>query len=232
MSLSARMEMVSHMVTDGNVVADIGTDHAYVPIHLIRHGHCPRAIAMDINRGPVEIARRNIDAYGMHKLIETRLSDGLKQLRDREADTIILAGMGGGLIVRILSEGGHALKTPKELVLQPQSEWAKVRHFIHEMGYRIEEEDMVKDDGKFYVAMRAIPGFQSYYDEYQYQFGGELLRKRHPVLLEYLQREKRIYSNIGMELLKADTEQARERLPEVGQYLDYIEEALDYYGMS
>lgn len=231
MGLSERMLMVSHLVSDGNAVADIGTDHAYVPIHLVRHGHCPRAIAMDVNQGPVEIAERNINAYGLNKIIETRLSDGLAKLRDNEVQTIILAGMGGDLMVRILSEGTHALKTPKELVLQPQSEWTKVRHHIHEMGYRIEEEDMVQEDGKYYVAMRAVSGYQSYYDEFQYVFGDCLLRKRHPVLKDYLLKEKKTYTQIGIELHNADTEQARERIAEIDTYLHYIEEALEHYGM-
>lgn len=231
MGLSERMLMVSHLVSDGNAVADIGTDHAYVPIHLVRHGHSPRAIAMDVNQGPVDIAERNINAYGLNRIIETRLSDGLAKLRDNEVQTIIIAGMGGDLIVRILSEGTHALKTPKELVLQPQSEWTKVRHHIHEMGYRIEEEDMVQEDGKYYVAMRAVAGYQSYYDEFQYVFGDCLLRKRHPVLKDYLLKEKKTYTQIGIELHNADTEQARERIAEIDTYLHYIEEALEYYGM-
>lgn len=231
MGLSKRMLMVSHLVSDGNAIADIGTDHAYVPIHLIRHGHSPRAIAMDVNQGPVDIAKSNINAYGLNKIIETRLSDGLSKLRDNEVQTIIMAGMGGDLIVRILSEGTHALQTPKELVLQPQSEWDKVRHYIHEMGYRIEEEDMVQEDGKYYTAMRAVKGYQFYYDEFQYVFGDCLLRKRHPVLKEYLLKEKQTYTQIGIQLHQADTSQARERMEEIDTYLHYIEEALEYYGV-
>lgn len=232
MGLSKRMLMVSHMVSDGNAVADIGTDHAYVPIHLVRHGHSPRAIAMDINRGPLEKAQTNITIYGLEKLIETRLSNGLEKLFDDEVQTIIIAGMGGDLIVRILTDGSHALQTPKELILQPQSEWEKVRHALHQMGYRIEKEDMIEEDGKYYVAMRAIQGFQSYYDEFQYVFGDYLLRKKNSVLKEYLLKEKKTYTRIAMELHESDSLQIKERMAEIDQYLHYIEEALAHYGMS
>lgn len=219
------------MVSEGHTIADIGTDHAYVPIHLVHQGHSPRAIAMDINRGPLKKAQNNIAIYGLGNLIETRLSNGLEKLCDDEVQTIIMAGMGGDLIVRILTEGSHALQTPKELILQPQSEWEKVRHALHQMGYRIEKEDMIEEDGKYYVAIRAIQGFQSYYDEFQYVFGDYLLRKRNSVLKEYLLKEKKTYTRIVQELHETERLQRKERIAQINQYLHYIEEALDYYGM-
>ena len=105
MELSKRLAAIAGLVTEGAAIADVGTDHGYVPIYLAETGKCERVIAMDVNSGPLERALGHIREHGLEQRIETRLSDGLKGLNAREADTMIAAGMGGGLIIRILSEG-------------------------------------------------------------------------------------------------------------------------------
>ncbi len=109
MQLSERLRAVAALVTSGGTVADIGTDHAYIPIYLIQTGAVSRAIAMDVNQGPLARAREHIAQYGLEASIETRLSDGLAALRPGEADSIVIAGMGGALMVRILDEGRDKL---------------------------------------------------------------------------------------------------------------------------
>ena len=125
--LSKRLEAVAGMVTAGMRLADIGTDHGYLPIHLVKRGMIPSAIAMDVNKGPLMRAQEHIRAEGLEDKIITRLSDGLKNLKKNEADIMIAAGMGGGLVIRILSEGDGEIKGIKEYILQPQSEIKKVR---------------------------------------------------------------------------------------------------------
>ena len=93
--LSKRMKAVASMVTPGNILADIGTDHGYVPIALVQRERIPKAIAMDINKGPLQRAKDNIVLYHMEEYIETRLSDGVEALLEGEVDTILIAGMGG-----------------------------------------------------------------------------------------------------------------------------------------
>ena len=121
MELSKRLEAVAAFVTAGYTLADIGTDHAYIPIELVRTGHIPQAIAMDVNRGPLERAEENIREHGLSGRISTRLSDGFSAMEPGEADSAVIAGMGGGLTIRILKDGECVVNTLKECILQPQS---------------------------------------------------------------------------------------------------------------
>lgn len=152
--ISNRLMTVASLISEGNVLADVGTDHGYVPIYLMEQGKIPRAIAMDINAGPLERAKEHIAGCGMGDYIETRLSDGLEALRAGEAESILIAGMGGGLVIHILEAGEAVARSVKELVLQPQSELERVRIFLEKNGYVTDAEDMVLEDGKFYPMMR------------------------------------------------------------------------------
>lgn len=156
MQISKRLQAVADMVSWGSRLADVGTDHGYVPIFLVLENRIPSAVAMDINQGPLERARLHIRQYGLEKSVETRLSDGLAKLLPGEADSILIAGMGGMLTVRILEGGRKVLQGAKELILQPQSDIREVRLFLKKNGYRIEAENMVEEDGKFYPMMRAV----------------------------------------------------------------------------
>lgn len=135
MELSKRLQAVADLVTAGYRVADIGTDHAYIPIFLLASGKISGAVAMDVNEGPLERARCHVAENGLSDKISLRLSDGLAGLRPGEAESVVIAGMGGGLIIRILTEGAGALEHVKECILQPQSEIEKVRAFLLEEGF-------------------------------------------------------------------------------------------------
>ena len=158
MELSKRLYAVARLVTPGGRLADIGTDHAYVPIYLAQTGSISGAVAMDVNRGPLLRAQEHICENGLESCIAVRLSDGLQKLEAGEADTVLIAGMGGALTIRILAAGSHVLPSVKELILQPQSEIFKVREWLEAYGYIITEEDMVCEDGKYYQMMRAVAG--------------------------------------------------------------------------
>ena len=121
MQLSKRLEAVVWLAGTCQCIADIGTDHGYIPIYMVEQHLAKRAIAMDVNKGPLERAQKNIQAYGMEDKIVTRLSDGAAALKRGEADGVIIAGMGGLLTIRILEAGEKNLKTVQTLVLQPQS---------------------------------------------------------------------------------------------------------------
>ena len=117
------------MVTAGNVVCDVGCDHGFVPIYLVQQGISPRVLAMDLREGPLRAAREHVAVYGLESRIETRLSDGLHNYEKGEADTLVCAGMGGGLMMRILAKDREKTASFRELVLQPQSEIEKFRRF-------------------------------------------------------------------------------------------------------
>ena len=122
MELSKRLYAVASLVTEGASVADIGTDHGYIPIYLMKEGIASKVIALDINKGPLERARLHIVGNGLKGQIETRLSDGLCKVMPGEVDTMIAAGMGGALVIKILTEGKKVVDSLTACILQPQSE--------------------------------------------------------------------------------------------------------------
>ena len=211
MELSRRLYTVASAVSAGNRLVDVGTDHGYVPIYLVSHGICPSAIAMDVNQGPLERAESHIRAEGLHTLIQTRLSDGMAKLEWEETDSVVIAGMGGDLIRRILLAREDLLKKGLELVLQPQSEWFKVRHTLHEEGYRIIHEWFLKEDGKYYVVIKAVPGEETYPTETEYAYGSLLEEECIPVYREYLEKEYRKREGIIAGLGRQMEEDSREK---------------------
>lgn len=227
MELSKRLSAVARLTDRCGCVADIGTDHGYVPIFLVESGIADRGIAMDVNEGPLFRARLHIESAGLSDRIETRLSDGLKGLNAREADTMIAAGMGGGLIIRILSEGKDVAETLEAFILQPQSEIFKVRKYLSDHGFVIVKEDMVLEDGKFYPMMKAVHGEPESYEEYEYIYGKKLLKMRHPILKEFLLREKRLKEAVIKNLRgHAESDSARLKLGQMEREVSDILQAL------
>lgn len=155
-ALSDRLSAIVSMVTPGNRVCDIGCDHGFVPIYLVKQGISPSALAMDVREGPLSQAKIHIRDYNLENLIQTRLSDGLSAFRAGEAETLICAGMGGRLLMRILSEEADKAASFRELILQPQSEVGQFRAFLRRQGYLCVDENMIEEDGKFYPMMKAV----------------------------------------------------------------------------
>ena len=153
--LSKRLQTVADFVENCETMADVGTDHGYIPIYLVLNRKVKKAIAMDVNPGPLQRAKEHICQYGLEHAIETRLSDGCFALKPGEADAIVIAGMGGALMQRILEQGEAAAKAAQRLVLQPQSEAALFRQFLFRHGYQILAEDMALEDGQYYPIIAA-----------------------------------------------------------------------------
>ena len=236
--LSKRMSALASLVTEGSRLADIGTDHGYIPIALVQKGRIPSALAMDVGKGSLSRAREHIHSQGLDTYIETRLSDGLTELHEGEADTVLIAGMGGMLMKRILEGGGHCLSSVGELILKPQSEIHLVRKFLAEHGYKITDEDIVLEDGKYYPMMRvhfdasAVSHADSFTEEQELEFryGKQLLTEKHPVLLAYLRWEAQIQQDILTQLSgQPATEQIAARIDDVKQILAQNARALAYY---
>lgn len=229
MKLSKRLAAVVCFVRLGSRVADIGTDHGYVPIWLLNHGVAEHAIAMDVRPGPLERAEEHRRQHKLEDKMDIRLSDGLKELREGEADTVIIAGMGGELMLRILNEGAHVWGSVTDWILSPQSEWNTFRHGLETMGFVIGREVMLCEDGKYYIVLQVRRGIMHYQREIDYRYGYGLLQQKSPVLLDYLNREKQQLLMIQEGLSRQDTPGpgARIRLAEVRQELGYVKEAFD-----
>ena len=214
MVLSQRLMAVSDLVSAGNRLADIGTDHAFVPIYLVEHGQIPSAIAMDVNPGPLARADDHIRMHGLADRIITRLSDGLDQLAPGEADTVLVAGMGGALTVRILEQREGLTGDVKELVLQPQSEIASVRRFLERSGWRIVSERMVFEEGKYYQMMRCVPG-KMRLSAAEAEYGPCLMQERSTVWSGYLLWRKEILDRNLLRLQNAEGERGEKRRREI-----------------
>lgn len=227
MQLSKRLETVAGMVQSGGVVADVGCDHGFTSIFLVQKGLAKKAVAMDINPGPLERAREHIAQYEMEEQIETRLSDGLDGLTAGEADTILISGMGGALMRRILERGEDVVRSCRELVLSPQSENHLVRTKIQESGFAIDREEMLLDQGKYYVVIHAVPGEQHFSREEEYIYGRDLIDRKHPVLAEYLEKERnRLTGILERKPEEGLSEQAAEQFLQLSQQKEQIQDLL------
>lgn len=210
--LSKRLQAVADLVTEEGVLADIGTDHGYIPIYLVQKGRISGAIAADIKEGPLLRAKEHIEKYDLGAYIETRLSDGAKKIAPQEAQILVLAGMGGGLMQRIIRQSREVFFAAKEVILQPQSEQEALRRYLIGEGFGILAEDMVKEDGKYYPMMRVFVKKKEREegsdrkDPYEnardisFLYGAYLLESRHPVLRDFLEREEKIYTDLLKEL--------------------------------
>lgn len=230
MHLSKRLQMVADCVTPNSLVADVGCDHAYISIYLVENEIAKRSVALDINEGPLQKAMENVKDAGLSDRISIRLSDGLEKLCPGEANSIVIAGMGGILMVQILSSGLDCVKEAKELILQPQSEAEKVREYLHKLKFSICEENMCIDDGKFYVVIHAKKEEEVSIVKRSYNKYGELLLKeRHPILKEYLLKEYQKAKLIQTSLLKHPSEKNNLRHEEIKEEIEMLEYALSFY---
>lgn len=225
MKLSERLETIASLVPKGSIVADIGTDHGYIPIFLVSEGICPSAYAMDVRKGPLERAREHVKEYRLEEQITLRLSDGLKRLNPGEADTIVIAGMGGGLVCRILEEGRHVWENTKRFILSPQSELSFVRAYLEKNGFAILREEMLKEEGKYYVVMEVGHGSMELSRACYYEFGKNLIQEKHPVLAEFLEREKNTLTQILESLPEQASESTEKRKKELAEKIQCIGEA-------
>lgn len=227
MKLSKRLMNVASFVTEGSNIADIGTDHGFIPIYLVKKNLVKNALAMDVGKGPLERAALHIREEGLEDRIQTRLSDGLEKLKSGEADSIVIAGMGGDLIVRILAGGESVLPSIKELILSPQSEPEKVRFYLQENGFTIIREAMLLDEEKYYTVIKAVKGFMAEQSPIELRYGKYLLDERDSVLIQYLNKEKRKFEAVREDLQNRSGESVQIRLKDIKGKIDRIKEALD-----
>ncbi|MBS6103748.1 class I SAM-dependent methyltransferase [Megasphaera sp.] len=171
MQLTPRLEAAVSLIPKGKVIADIGTDHAYIPVHTCETGWCPSAIAADIVPGPLAAAKAHVAGAGLTDRIDCRLGDGLTCIEIGEADGAVICGMGGSLMIKILQQSYDVWQSLKFVVLQPQSDSGDLRRYLYEEGWHIEDERLVIDDGRLYELLRAVPGKAENLPDWQYELG-------------------------------------------------------------
>jgi len=162
-NISERLKCVASLVNKGARVADIGTDHAYLPIYLVQNGISNKVYACDVRKEPLRRAKLHIDEYGLSDKITTKLCDGLKGINKGDVDTVTICGMGGKLMKNILKAGIDKLGDNTQLVLSAQSELKDFRKYLLETGIDIKSEHMLLEDGKYYFIFDCVYNTQ---DEY------------------------------------------------------------------
>ncbi len=189
------------MVRAGSRLADIGTDHAYLPVSLILDGTIPCAVAADLRKGPLENAAATVRNYKIADKVELRLSDGLNAICPDEIDDIVIAGMGGILISEILQAAAWVKNKNIQLILQPQSHDEVLREWLWENGFEIIKEDAAFEDGKVYICMAAIFSGQTVtHSETEILLGG-FLKKHDEASLAFC--EKKLHrARVRLEALK------------------------------
>lgn len=226
MELSHRLETLLSLVTPGKTAADIGTDHGYIPIELVRRGICRRAIGVDVREGPLARARSHVERQGLGGQVSLRLGDGLAPVSPGEADRILIAGMGGPLMRKILAEAPETAHAAEELILSPQSEAGAFRRFLRENGYRIAEEALVEEEGKYYPVLRVIPSeVREEIPAAECDLYGNpaVLRPQDlPVRQAFLEKEWEVWTEVRRHLEGQRSETAKARLVEVEERIERI----------
>ena len=214
MQLDARLAAIAAFVPHGTVLADIGADHAYLAATLVMDGIAPRAVVGDLSAGACAAARRTVGAQRLTREIDVRQGNGLSVLTPGEAESIVIAGMGGALITEILSAAPAVLACVQTLVLQPMNSAAKLRRWLYENDWNIVDEILARANGRLYEIIRAEHGAAEMPDEVLLFIGAKLFEKRDPLLRAHItaQIEKctRAAEGMGTSLVARQSTEYRE----------------------
>lgn len=227
--ISNRLLCCASMLTPGCRVADIGTDHGYLAIHLLQSGVASSVVAADLREQPLAKARRNARRYGVTDRLRFVLSDGLAKIDPGEADTVICAGMGGDCIIHILDSAAWLRDARYTLVLQPQSAGQAMRKYLTDNGFAIEKETLAKDGGFYYTVLRARFGKAAPLTPGEQYVSPQLLASGSELLPAYLARiEAALRTTV--EGLQSSQKAAPERVTYYTQALQEVEGMRHDYG--
>ncbi len=215
MKMSNRLQAIANLIPKNSIVADIGTDHGYIPLFLIENAISKKVIASDISQGSLNKTISYIKELNLINLIIPRLGDGLEIIKPYEVDTVIIAGMGGLLIKDILSKDMNLTNSITNFVLQPMVASKELREYLYNNNFRITDEDLVREDGKYYEIILAKRGMDLVEQDIYYEIGKKLIEKKHPLLKEFMEFKIIKESNIMNNLRDIDTEKSRERFEEI-----------------
>ncbi|XZL33174.1 tRNA (adenine(22)-N(1))-methyltransferase [Clostridium perfringens] len=225
MELSKRLKRIAEHVDKCESVADIGTDHGYIPIYLVKEGICKKAIASDINKGPIEKAKVNVAFEGVSNKVKCLLGPGLNPLKVGEVNGVILAGMGGNLTRDILLADMDKVKKYDFIILQPAQNPEVLREFLYKNDYEIIDEDLIKDEGRFYELFKVKYNENSeklvFEDELYYEVSPLLREKGYPLFKEFIEEKINRCETI-LSFIKEDTEAAKKRKSDLEEKINKL----------
>ncbi|WP_300382978.1 class I SAM-dependent methyltransferase [Clostridium sp.] len=228
MEISERLKFIIKNVENTEVLADIGTDHGYIPIYAIQNKIANKVIACDINKEPLDKAKLNSILEEVDENIEFRLGSGLKVLHKKEANVAIIAGMGGNLIRDILEENVEKVKELDYLILQPAQNPEVLREYLYSNEYEVIKEDLCYEENKYYelFKVRKKDGENIKIDSIYYEISPRFLISRHPLLKGYLEMKLENYNKIN-NIIKEDTINAIERKKTIDEKIEFIKNTIN-----
>ena len=227
MKLSKRLQKIADLVGEDSIVCDIGTDHGYIPVYLIKNNISKKVIGTDISKGSLDKIIELVQKEALEDRIECRLGDGLDILEEKEVDSLIIAGMGGILISEILEEGREVTEHIENFILQPMVGSKELRRYLVYNGYKIISEDLLFEEGKFYEIILAQRGKQKIDKDIHYEISQLLIRDRHPLLREFLEYKINKVKKVMDEIKDIKTQVSKKKYKELKSLLKEYEEVVE-----
>ncbi len=226
MELGGRLRAIAAQVGSFQSMADIGTDHAFLPVWLIQNNRITYAVAGDVQPGPLEAAKRSVREAGLEPAIAVRLGNGLQVVAPGEVDVVVIAGMGGPTIREILESSPTVVSKLSRIVCQPMIGAAILREWFLTNGWKIIDEDLVMEDGRLYEIIVAEPGKTMPIAELLLEIGPVLWRRQHPLLREHLIRLRQQYARQAGAMEKSSSMAVEKRRQVVMRKIGELEEKL------
>lgn len=226
MRIGNRLNCIADYVTANAKLADVGTDHAYLPIYLVENQIIDFAIATDIVQGPCEAARKSVEKYNLKKNISVRKGDGLASVKQGEVDTVVVAGMGGSSIVDILTKGESVLLGVTTLILQPMTESFILRKWLCQNGWFIEKENLVVEAERLYEIIVAKKGFSKELNKIELLIGPLLIKNGHELLIEHFNNVINRHEQICLAMENSSSAILSEKYKNYKALLDDLKERL------
>lgn len=198
MKLTDRLLKIASLVTKGKKIADIGTDHGYIPVHLLNEGYIDFAILADVNKGPLENARKEVRHNNLIDKVDLRLGSGIEVLKKGEVDEVIIAGMGGILISELLEANIEVAQSTEKFILQPMQAQKELRKYLLNNGYEILDEVLVREDFRIYeiIVAKYTGKNTNVEDEIFYEVGNKLIENKDELLNEFIDKRIHAYTSI------------------------------------
>ena len=198
MKLTNRLLKIASLVGENKKLADIGTDHGYIPVYLLNKGVINFAVLADVNKGPLENARSEVRRNKLEEKVDLRLGSGIEVLKKGEVDEVIIAGMGGILIADLLEANKEVAHTTEKLILQPMQAQEDLRKYLLQNGYEIIDECLEKEDFRLYeiIVAKYTGRNTEVEDEIYYEVGQKLIENKDELLKEFIDNKIKKYNNI------------------------------------
>lgn len=224
MELSNRLLEIVKFVPKNSSVADIGTDHGYIPVHLVQNHISKKVVASDISPGSLDKTIEYVNHLNLNDKISPKLGDGLDVLEPNEVDTLIIAGMGGILISKILENNKEISETIENFIFQPMVASNELRQYLVNNGYSIVDESLAKEGRKFYEIIFVKRGQSTIQKDIYYEIGQKLVENKHPLLKEFIEHKKAEINEIISKLGNNDSNNTKSRYEELKQTLEKYKE--------